>query len=115
MYTPAVGQPYTEPNIFVQERRLGVVDGFVYLGSTISRDGTLDAEIHHRIAKASVAFGKLEERVWKDRGIKIAAKLSVYDACVLTVLLYGSETWTTYRRHIRLLERFHQNCLRRIT
>ena len=60
MYTPVVRQAYIEPNIFVQGKRLGVVDDFVYLGSTMSRDGILDAEIHQRIAKASVAFGRLE-------------------------------------------------------
>ena len=26
--------------------------------------------------------------------------------------MYGSETWVTYRHHLRLLERFHQRCLR---
>ena len=114
MFTPAFGQPYTEPNILVQGKRLEVVDSFVYLGSTISKDGTLDAEIHQRIAKASVAFGKLEKRVWSDHGITIKTKLCVYDATVVTALLYGSETWTTYRRHIKLLERFHQQSLRRI-
>ena len=114
MFTPAFGQPYTEPNILVQGKRLEVVDSFVYLGSTISKGGTLDAEIHQRIAKASVAFGKLEKRVWSDHGITMKTKLCVYDATVVTALLYGSETWTTYRRHIKLLERFHQQSLRRI-
>ena len=76
-------------------------------------DGTLDAEIHQRIAKASIAFGRLEESA-KNRGITVDTKLCVYDVCVLTALLYGSETWTTYLRHIKLLERFHQNYLRKI-
>ena len=97
MYTPPIGQAYVEPNITVEGNRLGVVDSFVYLGSTLSRNGSLDVEISSRIAKASTAFGKLEKRVWSDRGITTNTKLSVYEACVLTVLLYGSETWTTYR------------------
>ena len=67
-----------------------------------------------RVQKASVAFGKLESRVWSDRGITIRTKTSVYKTCVLTSLLYSSETWTLYRRHIKWLERFHQKCLRRI-
>ncbi|KAI8519370.1 hypothetical protein Bbelb_026270 [Branchiostoma belcheri] len=29
-------------------------------------------------------------------------------------MLYASETWTLYRRHIRSLERFHIRCLQRI-
>ena len=114
MYTPPIGQVYVEPNITVEDNRLGVVDSFVYLGSTLSRNGSLDAEISSRVAKASTAFGKLEKRVWSDRGITTNTKLSVYEACVLTVLLYGSKTWTTYRQHVNLLEMFHQNCIRRI-
>lgn len=30
---------------------------------------------------------------------------------MLSILLYGAESWVLYRRHIRLLERFHQRCL----
>ena len=114
MFTPAPGKPYVQPNIIVQGTRLDAVDTFVYLGSTISRDGTLDAEMHLRIAKACVAFGKLDKRVWSDRGITVNTKMCVYQTCVTTALLYASETWTTYRHHIKSLERFHQNCLRRI-
>ena len=44
--------------IFVKKTRLEVVDTFVYLGSTISRDGSLDAEINLRTQIASTAFGK---------------------------------------------------------
>ena len=114
MFTPAPGEPYTKPDIFVNNTRLDVVDTFVYLGSTLSRDGSLDSEINVRIQKASVAFGNLEKRVWSDRGISTKTKINVYQTCVVTTLLYSSETWTTYRRHLKWLERCHQKCLRRI-
>ena len=39
---------------------------------------------------------------------------NVYRAVVLTTLLYGSESWVTYQNHLKLLERFHQCCLRTI-
>ena len=35
----------------------------------------------------------------------------VYKAIVLPTLLYACETWTSYKRHLQLLERFHQWCL----
>ena len=38
----------------------------------------------------------------------------VYQACVLSTLLYGSETWTTYAKQERRLNSFHQRCLRKI-
>ena len=114
MFTPAPGEPYIEPNIAVNATRLDVVDTFVYLGSTLSRDGCLDAEIYARIQKASVAFGKLEKRVWSDRGLTINTKVDVYRTCVLTTLLYAAETWTTHQRHVKILEHFHLKCLRRI-
>ena len=114
MFTPTLGEPYTEPNIVVNGTRLEVVNTFVYLGSTISRDGSLDAEVHTRIQKASVAFGKLEKRLWSDRGVTINTKVTVYQTCVLTSLLFSSEAWTTFRHHLKWLERFHQKCLRRI-
>ena len=41
-------------------------------------------------------------------------KTAVYRAVVLTSLLYGGETWTLYRRHIRLLDQFHLRCLCKI-
>ena len=34
--------------------------------------------------------------------------------CLPSYDLYGAESWVTYRRHICLLERFHQRCLRTI-
>ena len=114
MFSPAPGEPYTEPDIFVYGTRLAVVKSFVYLGSGLSNDGTLDAEIKERIAKASSAFGCFEERVWSDKDLTRNTKLSVYETCVILSLLYASESWTTYQRNVKPLERFHQRCLRQI-
>ena len=59
MYTPPPGEAYVEPIILLDGNKLGVVDNFIYLGSKLSNDGSLNAEINNRIAKASAAFGKL--------------------------------------------------------
>ena len=39
-------------------------------------------------------------------------KFKVYNAVVLTNLLYGCETWTCYRWQIKALDRFHMTHLR---
>ena len=114
MYQPAPGNHYVEPIIFVEGVRLKVVDKFTYLGSTLNRFATLDDEITARIQKAALAFKSLEDRAWSKRSIKKSTKVKIYSACVLTALLYACETWSAYKKHVRILERFHQRCLRRI-
>ena len=114
MYQPAPGNQYHEPQIKVNGQPLRAVDNFIYLGSTLSRNATIDAEISRRISQASSAFGRLREKVWERRGISLRTKLKVYQAVVLTTLLYGCETWTVYRRHERLLNQFHLRCLRNL-
>jgi len=83
---------------------------FTYLGCTITSDAKIDKEVDNRLAKASCAFGRLYKRVWNNKHLKKNTKISVCRAVVLTTLLYGSESWVTYRLH--LLECFHQRCLR---
>ena len=43
----------------------------------------------------------------------IHTKTQVYQACVLSTLLYGSESWTLYTRQEHRLNMFHLCCLRR--
>ena len=111
MYDPAHGSPYIEPTIFVEGNKLDVVHSFVYLGSTISEGCSLDREIF-RIERASRSFSALNKPVWSQHGIKLHTKIIVYKVCVLTALLYASETWTLYKHQLKLLGGFHQRCLR---
>ena len=76
----------------------------VYRGSVLSKDDSLDAEVYVHIQKGSVAFGRPERRVWHDCGLTINTKVDVYMACVVTVLFYAAETWTTHQKHIRVLK-----------
>ena len=114
MYQPTPGKPYQEPSIEVKGQKLKNVEDFTYLGSTLSGSANIDAEVNNRIAKASSAFGRLKKTVWERRGISQQTKVKVYKAVVLTILLYGCETWTVYRRHEKQLQQFHLRCLRSI-
>ena len=40
--------------------------------------------------------------------------MAVYNACVTSTLLYGSESWTTYSRQETRLNSFHLRCILRI-
>ena len=64
-----------------------------------------------RLAKANCAFGRLYKRVRNNKHLRSKTKISVYRAVMQTTLLYGSESWVTYRNHLKPLEQFHQHCL----
>ena len=102
------------PNIKIGDQIISNCSDFCYLGSTLTEDLSIDKELRRRVAKAAAAFGALERRVWGSHDLKIETKLLVYKSMVLSALLYGCETWTVYRHHVRYLDRFHLNCLRRI-
>lgn len=90
------------------------VQRFVYLGSTLSSDNSLDQEITNRIRAAHCSYGRLMRRVFLNHGLRTCTKLAVYQAVVVSSLLYGCETWTLYSRHLKLLEQFHIGKLRRL-
>ncbi|KAJ3606704.1 hypothetical protein NHX12_026223 [Muraenolepis orangiensis] len=80
----------------------------------LSSKAVIDDEIHHRLSCASGAFSRLRKRVFENRDLQAKTKILVYKAVVLPTLLYGSEAWTTYSRHLKALEAYHQRSLRKI-
>ena len=114
LYQLPPGTTAHSPTISIDGTELKVVENFKYLGSTISSDGCLDKEIIARISKASQALGRLRTRVLNQHSIKMTTKLLVYRAIALSFLLYGCESWTLCKRHIKQLEAFHMSSLRSI-
>ena len=51
---------------------------------------------------------------WKQDEVDEWAKRHIYSACVLTVLLWGSETWATTDTILAKMNAFHHSCIRRI-
>ena len=100
--------------IVIRDTSIEHVDGFSYLGSLVKSNGRIDAEIDKRIANASRAFGALRPAVFKDTHLSVTTKRKVYQACVLSVLLYGGECWTPLKRHLKKLNSFHHRCIRTV-
>ena len=96
---------------FMIEGELKNVDNFKYLGSILSSSCDLEPEVQNRIRQASASFGKLRVRVFTNRDLTINTKVRVYVPSCLSILLYGSESWTLYRQQIRRMEAFHIQCL----
>ena len=88
------------------------VEEFPYLGSIISASGRMDREVEKRIAQAARAFGALRKAVFLDKNLSLKTERAIYQACVLSVLLYGSESWTPLSKHLKKLNSFHHRCVR---
>ena len=87
---------------------------FPYLGSVVEASGRIGRDIDRRIAQASKAFGTLHKSVFSDNNLLVQTKQKIYQACVLSILLYGSECWTLLCHQRRKLESFHHRCLKTI-
>ena len=103
-----------EMDILVDGQKLNSVPEFTYLGSTVTKDGRIDAEIQKRMAKASTSFGRLRQRLWNNHHVSIRVKGKIYRAIVISTLLYGAECWTLYRSHVKKLHAFMMRHLRSI-
>ena len=90
------------------------VTEFPYLGSPVTSSDRVDTEVDKRIAQASKAFGALCKAVFSDGTLYVETKRKVHQACVLSVLVYGSECWTPLQRQLRKPDSFRHRCIRTI-
>ena len=103
-----------QPSVTISEYVLEAVNAFVYLGSTLTDNLTMELELNRRIGKAATTYARLSKRVWTNNKLSVHTKVQVYNACVLSTLLYGSECWTLHSHEERRLNSFHLRCLRRL-
>ena len=103
----------TNANITIDCQSVGEVDRFCYLGSTLSNDGKVEADVNSRIGRASAVFQRMRP-IWNTRKVDIKTKVRLYSTIVLPTAIYASETWKMTERIAKKLNVFHQQCLRSI-
>ena len=108
-----IGDEDLQP-IAIEGGEIENVKEFPYLGSLIAENGSIDTEVDKSIANASKAFGALRHAVFKDAHLSVHTKRKVYQACVLSVLMYGGECWTPLRKHLKKMDNFHHRCARTV-
>ena len=86
----------------------------LYFGSVVAQDGRSHIVVDKRIANESKAFGALRQAVFKNKHLIVATMRRIYNACMLSVLLYGSECWVPLRRDLKMLNSFHHRCVRTV-
>ena len=102
----------TSATVTMNGVQLEEVTSFKYLGATLSKDGTCTEEIRIRIATATAAMARLN-RVWRSN-ISFTSKYKLYRVLVVSILLYGCETWTLLADSERRIQAFETKCLRRL-
>jgi len=82
-------------------------------GSLQSCDGYCWPDMKRRIGCAVSATSSLHH-TWNDRCLSISTKIRLFQALVLSILLYASETWTLRITDMKTQEAFYLKCLRQI-
>ena len=111
---PQRGVHCAHPVFTVNNVPLTNVEHFTYLGSVLSDNCDITHEVQQRIKLVSAAIGRLSSQVFFKHNLTIDTKVAVYRAMCISILLYGSESWTLYRRHFKAVEAYHVKCLQAI-
>ena len=85
----------------------------VYLGGLLSAASDPKQEVCRRIGEARSSFNALS-KVWSHANLPRTAKIKIYEACVISKLLYGLGSLWLRKAGRSHLDSFHVYCLRRI-
>jgi len=80
--------------VHIDNQAVETVSRFTYLGSDIDSGGYSYPEIHRRLGIAGSIMAQLD-KVWRQQRLSLSTKLIIYTSLVQSVVLHGSETWTT--------------------
>ncbi|XDV50755.1 hypothetical protein PO909_019770 [Leuciscus waleckii] len=109
-----VGDRPHPPSLRLGNNIVEPVKNFVYLGSIVTDNGDLKPEITRRRALAASALQSLWKPLWRHQTISRKTKLRIYNSAVLSILLYGSETWPLNKTLAARLDGFDSRALRTI-
>lgn len=87
-----------EIDIMVDGNKIEYVKEYIYLGQIISPTDAMTKEINRRIAQGWKKYWSLKEIV-KSKDIGNHIKKKTFETCILPVLTYGCETWSTTLHH----------------
>ena len=88
-------------------------ESMLYLSSVIQSDRRLGCEISRKIGAATAFFNALKT-IWRHRGICLARKCNLFEALVMSKVLYGLSCTWPLKAEIRRLDGFQARCLRQI-
>ena len=87
---------------------------FKYLGSYFVPELNDTADITERISQARKLFGSMNKQLLGNKKIPVDIRRRLYQALVVNIALWGSESWALKEADRAKLEVFHHGCLRRM-
>ena len=81
-----------EAPLTIEHEEVGLVDHFCYLGDMLSCEGGAERAVTIRTAAAWKKWREISSLL-TNKNVPLSSRGSVYNACIRSVLLYGSETW----------------------
>ena len=79
------------------------VNTFKYIVVTLKSDGAKsDNELRIRLATSTSAMVRLGQ-IWNSKNITFHVKYNLYKSLILSILLYGCETWTITKREEQVI------------
>ena len=87
------------------------VENFCYLGDVFDCEAGVERAVRQRVAAAWRQWREMASLL-TNRGIPLKSRAGVYEACIRSVLLYGSETWALSGRLLGVLRTCDRRMLR---
>ena len=105
------GEEELQGTVKLEQEDLKRVSTFKYLGSVVSENGNMDAEVNHRIQCAWMNWRK-SSGILCDKRISAKVKGKFYKSVVRPAMLYGAETWPIKKEQERRMEVAEMRMLR---
>ena len=99
--------------MIIDDTYLEEVEKFTYLGCEIRNDGDERNEVGIRIGKVGGAFRMLD-KIWNAHKVLLSNKLKLFNGIVISVLIYGSDSWKGLQEIENIVRRIQSGCLRTI-
>ena len=103
-----------QPTITLRGNALEAVEEFSYLGSKVGQTARVDGEVSTRLERTATVYQMWRRKVFRSRSVSKKTKAHVFRVTVMSVLLYGSETWAVTQQDLKRLHAFQMKCLRDI-
>ena len=89
------------------------MEGFKYLGTALTNQNSIAEEIKSRLRSGNACYYSVQNLL-SSRLLSKNLKIKIYKTIILSVVLYGCETWSLTLREERKLRVFENMVFRRI-